>query len=206
MIVLAESNFILEIALRQEEAADAERILALAASNAIRLVIPACCLFEPYWTLARNSKQRKELSQGLTSELRYLARSENFNTLEPTLETVTRTLIESGDAQAESLARTLEKVLDLATIIPLTAEVMRHTLALQLVYELPAQDSVVFASIDHFLLATEKGPKLFANRNRKDFQDDDIEGHLGQYDCKLLTSFTTACQYIDHVLKPAARG
>lgn len=204
MIVFAESNFILEIALRQEEAADAERILALAASKEIRLVIPACCLFER--TLARNSKQRKELSQGLTSELRYLARSENFNTLEPTLETVTRTLIESGNAQAESLAQTLKTVLDVATVIPLTADVMRHTLALQVVYELPAQDSVVFASIDQFLSTTEKGPKLFANRNRKDFQDDDIEGHLGRYDCKLLMSFTTACQYIDHLLKPAACG
>jgi hypothetical protein len=50
MFVLAESNFVLELALRQEQFQHAERILELAEEKHIRLVVPACSLIEPYQT------------------------------------------------------------------------------------------------------------------------------------------------------------
>ena len=40
MIVYIESNFVLELALQQEQAQSAEAILALAESNALRLILP----------------------------------------------------------------------------------------------------------------------------------------------------------------------
>jgi rRNA-processing protein FCF1 len=58
MIVLVESNFVIEFAQRQAEIADAERIVTLAENREIELAIPACALFEPYETLVRRRKQR----------------------------------------------------------------------------------------------------------------------------------------------------
>ena len=55
-LVAAESNFVLHLALEQEEGAEARSILDLAASGQIRLVIPACALFEPYEPLFRRHR------------------------------------------------------------------------------------------------------------------------------------------------------
>jgi hypothetical protein len=42
MIVLAESNLVLELALQQEQSSEVEGIVALAEAKQIELVIPAC--------------------------------------------------------------------------------------------------------------------------------------------------------------------
>jgi hypothetical protein len=60
MIVTVESNFVLEIALRQDEVAECERLIALAGTGSIRLAMPACSLFEPFETMVRRRKQRDE--------------------------------------------------------------------------------------------------------------------------------------------------
>ena len=70
MIVLAESNFVLELALRQEQFEHAQRILGLAEEKHLRLVVPACSLTEPYQTLIRRRRERKEFSRKLQDELK----------------------------------------------------------------------------------------------------------------------------------------
>jgi hypothetical protein len=50
MIVLGESNLVLELAFQQEEGDDADLIVRMAEEKRIALVIPACALFEPYET------------------------------------------------------------------------------------------------------------------------------------------------------------
>ena len=44
MILLVESNFVLELAFRQEQVANVERLIELAAQRRIELVIPGCAL------------------------------------------------------------------------------------------------------------------------------------------------------------------
>jgi hypothetical protein len=78
MIVTVESNFVLEIALRQDEVAECERLIALAQAGSIRLAIPACSLFEPFETMVRRRKQREAIFQKLRDELRELARTEAY--------------------------------------------------------------------------------------------------------------------------------
>ena len=77
MIVLVESNFVIEFAQRQSEIADAERIVTLAENREIELAIPACALFEPYETLVRRRKQRAETVRKLRDEIRQLGRSQH---------------------------------------------------------------------------------------------------------------------------------
>lgn len=72
MIVLAESNFVLELALQQEELDEADRLVAMAEAREIELVIPACALFEPYETLVRRRKARAALLERLRGEEDFL--------------------------------------------------------------------------------------------------------------------------------------
>ena len=201
MIVGVESNFVLELTFRQEEAAECTRILAFAEQKAIRLVIPACALFEPYETLVRRAKERNKVARALQKELRQLARTDTYTELRQTSETVTRVLAESNEEQAESLTQTIDKIVGIATVIPLDAKVLKHSLAFQLGYGLPPQDSVVFASIDQFFEEQGKGPKLFANKNHRDFTGGLVAGQLAKHDCKLLPKFSQARGYIEGILQ-----
>jgi predicted nucleic acid-binding protein len=71
VIVLAESNFVLELALQQEQFEHAERILQLAENRHLRLVVPACSLMEPYQTLLRRRHERKEFRRRLQDEIKF---------------------------------------------------------------------------------------------------------------------------------------
>jgi hypothetical protein len=72
MIVYVESNFLLEIALVQEQSVGAENILALAQSKKITLIVPAFALAEPYWTLRKNGDARRKLCNEVAREIKQL--------------------------------------------------------------------------------------------------------------------------------------
>ena len=57
MIVYVESNFVLELALLQEEHDSCDAIIMLAETRDIELVVPAFSLAEPYEALVRRSRQ-----------------------------------------------------------------------------------------------------------------------------------------------------
>ncbi len=194
MIVAAESNFVLETTFRQSEANECERLIELAEKRAILLAIPACSLFEPYETLVRRNKQRDDVLRRLENELRDLTRSQPYAHLQETSGSVLRALKESGKVHAIALNESLAKIVRVATIIPLSAEVMHHAMNLRLSDPLTPQDAVVFASVDLYMRNVGKGPKVFANKNRRDFLTDEVDTHFQQYDCRVLESFAAARQ------------
>jgi predicted nucleic acid-binding protein len=206
MIVSVESNFVLELTYRQEEAGDCARILDLAEQKMIRLAIPACALFEPHETLVRRSKQRKAVAGALKDELKQLVRTDTYAGLGKASETLVHALRESVEEQAESLARTIDKVAGIATVIPLDTTIIQHARAVQLAYGLPAQDSVIFASLDKFLQTEEEEPKLFANKNRRDFRNNQVEERLAKYNCKLILLFSDARAYIEKSLEKSVQN
>jgi hypothetical protein len=195
MIVAVESNFVLELALRQEEAADADRIVKLAETSKIQLVIPACALFEPYETLVRRSKQRGDLINKLRSEIEQLARSANFAHLRDSSTPVTGTLAESLKIEAGALCATIRRLADVALVLPLSDQTLKAAIDIQVQLRLQPQDAVVFASIDRFLSGQGSGQKLFANRNSRDFLPHEV--HFQRYNCKVLPRFDDARRFIE---------
>jgi hypothetical protein len=198
VIVAVESNFVLELTLRQDEVQDGERLIELARAKSIELVIPACSLFEPYETLGRRRKQREEISRRLKAELRELTRTQAYADLGETSGGVTHALAESGQLQAKALNSTIDTILRVATVIPMTSEVVRRALTFQLVFPFSPQDSNVFASIDQYLQQQGDGKKVFANKNRRDFLKGSVEAHLEKYDCKVLGGFLAARRFVEN--------
>jgi hypothetical protein len=78
MNIYVESNFVLELALLQEQFEACENILAICEAGETALVLPAFCIAEPYETLVRRAKHRGNLSRDLTTELGQLSRSEPY--------------------------------------------------------------------------------------------------------------------------------
>lgn len=62
MTVYVESNFVLELALQQEQTSAAESILNATARGEFRLALPAIALTEPFSTLEQRSRNlRREI-------------------------------------------------------------------------------------------------------------------------------------------------
>lgn len=97
MITYVESNFILELAFRQEDHSSCESLLQLAEAGLIRLVLPAYCVGEPYERLVRRDRQRRDVHRKLKDELRELARSAPYALAASNLDGLTGLLVEAGD-------------------------------------------------------------------------------------------------------------
>lgn len=78
MNIYVETNFILEIALLQEESEYCREILDICENGKAKLIMPAFSLGEPYDTLVRRWKSRKQLSESLASEISQLSRSSTY--------------------------------------------------------------------------------------------------------------------------------
>jgi predicted nucleic acid-binding protein len=98
-----ESNFVLELALLQEQHASCEEILRLCEAGSAHLVIPAYSIAEPYETLVRRHKQRKRMKAELDDELRQLARTTTYVHRLSGFQTLTALLIDSADEEAKRL-------------------------------------------------------------------------------------------------------
>jgi len=67
--IYVESNFVLELVLLQEQYASCEDVLRLCEAGKEQLIIPAYSLVEPYETLIRRHRQRKQMKADLDIEL-----------------------------------------------------------------------------------------------------------------------------------------
>lgn len=123
-----------------------------------------------------------------------------------TSETISRVLSGAAEVEHRALDEALVRLANCATVIPLSAEMLKSSLAARLQFSLQPQDSIVFASVEHFLKERGKTDSVFANKNSADFSGPDIETHLEQYGCKLLASFSNTRQYVENVLARPARS
>jgi len=103
----------------------------------------------------------------------------------------------------ESLEQTIDRLAKICTVPALSVEIMRLGQALQFAYDLEPQDPVVMASIDAALEGLAEGPKVFVNKNFKDFATPLVEKKFEELGCRLITSFSNACQYIENRLRAA---
>jgi hypothetical protein len=197
MIVLVESNFVLELAFRQEEVAQTERLMELAAQRRIELVIPGCALFEPFETLIRRRQERRDTLRDFRREVLQLSRSQHFPAISETSEAVAATFAKSVETEAAGVDSAISRILDCADVIPLTKEVMRHSIRIREQFEFEPQDAVVFASVDLYLSERAKAESVFANRDSGDFAVPDVEERLGALNCKLLSTFAKAVDMIE---------
>lgn len=203
MIVLAESNFVLELAFQQEECDEVERLVAMAEAGEVELVIPACALFEPYETLVRRRKERNTTLTRLRNELRQLARSKAFANLAETSRTVTGTLAESADIEAKGLEDTVRRLVRCSVVQPLSARIFENALSARTQFRLGPQDAIVFASVDEHARGHALEPKVFLNKNQDDFLTPEIEAHFQHLNCKLLSKFSNGRQFVENQARSA---
>jgi predicted nucleic acid-binding protein len=149
--VYVESNFVLELALLQEQQASCEEILRLSEAGNIYLVIPAYSIAEPYETLVRRHRQRKRMKAELDVELRQLARTTTYAQQLSGFQNLTALLIDSADEEAKRLEEIRERLLKTGEIIPLEVLTLTDATQYQRMHGLSPQDAIVYAAVPSHL-------------------------------------------------------
>ena len=194
MNIYVESNFVLELALLQEQQAACESILHACEAGGPRLVLPAYSMMEPLETVRRHQVARRRVKSALEDEFRQLARTATYKEHLREVKTVAALLVNSSEEDLRRLASVRFRLLACAELIPLESSILTDAAKHQEDYDLSAQDSVVYASIVAHLKRSGE-PACFVSRDR-DFDDQEIKRELRSHNCKLLSNFETGYQFL----------
>jgi predicted nucleic acid-binding protein len=124
MNIYVETNFVLELALLQEQHEGCEKIIALCEAGRATLVLPAFCIGESYETLIRRARRRTQIANDLAGELRQLSRSKPYKDEIEAFQSITGLLARSSQEEDQRLIAVLERILNIADIIPLEATIV----------------------------------------------------------------------------------
>jgi predicted nucleic acid-binding protein len=202
--VFVETNFVIEVALEQQESPSCMALLELAEHGAIRLLVPAYSLIEPHETLTRRHLDRAALRSRVSSELAQLARTTPLAQRVAASQEIVSLLVDSAVYETRRIEEVKARIWTAAEVLPLSLEVVQSAADYQTRFDLSAQDAVVYASIRTSLALDHASASCFVSRNPRDFADPDVRQDLASVNCRYLSSFDTALQYIHHVLDESA--
>jgi predicted nucleic acid-binding protein len=195
MDVFVESNFVLELAFRQEEYTFCERIRRGAGPEAYALHLPQYALAEVFEKLRPLRIQREDNQKYLLEQItqhRREAQSDN-EAMDELTQALTTLLSERTQSQTQRLYTIAGELAELAAALPLTQAIILEAHGKAREHGLSPQDSLVYASVLAGLRTLPpQVPKLFVSRNEKDFKKQSIITELRALGCEYLISFQAA--------------
>jgi len=197
MIVYVESNFVLELALGQEESVTAESILILAEQGDIEIVFSSFAISEPFATVTHRERERLRLSNSLKEMLRQLNRSEPHQRVVSDLQFVPAVLADIGKKEADLLQSTVKRLLNIGRSLEINGAGFEQAIVYQLLFNLSAQDSIIYAAVIADLRRKARNElKCFISRDKKAFIDPSIGYELTSFNCNYAESFEEGLNYI----------
>jgi predicted nucleic acid-binding protein len=201
MIVIVETNFIIEFVLQQEHSRACEELLELCASGSARLAIPSFAVAEAGMMLERSrGERRKFLNEDLSRQRGEIGTAKLLQRYEAILTDLEKELVA---AQLESDSRWLDfrHRLHDADVIPLTADALDETIAIQVGGEIEQwPDAVILASVKSYLTrlraAGESIPAVFVSTDTADFQRSIIIRQLHKLGCTYVNTFANAVRHV----------
>lgn len=195
MNVYVESNFVLELALRQQQSESCQTLVDYAEKREITLVVPAYSLAEPYETIARQRKRRERVKREVDGVLNQLRRTDTYSARVDEFGDLTNLLISSANDEGRQLGSVIRRMLAVSEVIPLDKDIVAEALGCQADYGFSSQDALVYASVLRNIRRTNPGDSCFLNRD-KDFDDQSVVEQLASLDCKLLFSFDDGLNFV----------
>jgi predicted nucleic acid-binding protein len=196
LIACVESNFVLEIALGQEQAEEAKAILDLAERGSIKLSIPTFALSEPFSTITQRSRRRRSVYLSVTDEIRELGRSVHHQQLVSSVAAAMPDLLSADDTERMSLSLTIARILNVADVIPMDAATFNAAMDHRSRYGLDYEDAIILASIIRAMGSqTTDDPKCFISRNWGDFDEAGIRAELAGVGVTYLPNFRRGLEF-----------
>jgi predicted nucleic acid-binding protein len=197
MRVYVETNFLVEMALTQEESNACEAILSVVEAGSAELIIPAFSIPEAYHSIVGKHLQRIDIGNDLGQVMHQLMRSNLFTGARANFEAVTQYLAHSTQEEEFRFHETVERIIRIASrVIPLTTEVLQSAAKLRAESGLELGDSVVLASVLSDLTENPPSECCFVTRDSDLSDDPDIRKVLRSRGCELKPQFGAALGYL----------
>ena len=181
MIVYVESNFILEIVLKQQQAASAEAVIQLAEMGKIEIAFPSFALSEPFATITRRERDQGRLGRSIEGMLDQL----------PIL------LANASKKERDGLWSVVSRLVAIGTSLETNKVCLTQALSYQRSPGLTSQDSIIYAAT---ILDLQRRPfsesKCFLNNNFHDFKVPSIITELNGYNCWYEHRFAQGLNFI----------
>lgn len=202
MNIYVETNFVLKIAFEQEQCDSCQQILQVCEIEQANLIIPAYSLAEPYEKLHRQAGKRRALQESLDAELRQLSRTASYASRIKSIQAVADLMVQSNEEEQERFAQCREQLLNIGTVVALTADILVEAASCGAIYDLEPQDALVYASVISHLRDYQPRQACFLNRNSKDFGSPDIVNALNQLNCRMIPRFDHGYSFLQSQLLP----
>ena len=167
MIVYVETNFVLQLALRQEHHEDAEAVLQLAEQEKIKLFIPWFCIGEAYSKLTYLVRERTQLAdecQRISNELSRDVQLRDTGFLKGLLDA----RVEFGrfnDEHVRLLDETTIRILKLNQTLKVDVNRVQESRRVRKELDFRPSDSIVYGCVlEH--AKRKKGDKFFLNDDK----------------------------------------
>lgn len=112
MIVVGETNFVLELALNQDKFQSCHDLVSLAERKEIEFLLPAYSLIEPYETLIRRIRSRRRTREEIDREVKEIKRSAYFNKRARRLAQLTELFLDVENVEQRRLNGTVAQLLE----------------------------------------------------------------------------------------------
>ncbi len=204
MIAYVESNFILEVALEQEQSSAVCSILSLAENNLIELAYPSFVLSEPFERIMRARRERNTIHKSLEKVLSDLQRSEPHKQIMLDLKPVINVLRIAHERQISLLYANFGRLVRVGRCIHIDESIFGDASIYQNSLDFSPQDSIIYsAMVADLKKQPEQKIKCFLSRDRKAFGNDDyrsIKVELEKHNCRYIGSFTQGLSFIQQKL------
>lgn len=162
MTVYVESNFVLEMALLQEQHAACEALLELCGTKRIRLAIPVFAMVEPFGTLYRRRAERNLMKQSVDATLRELGRSAPLaQKVDEVKMSLRDLLVANSEEEFRRWKSARSRIAGAAELIPFDEPVFRSALDAEVRFDLKLPDAVIYASVHEHLARGRTNPSCF---------------------------------------------
>jgi predicted nucleic acid-binding protein len=197
MTVYVESNFVLAIALGQEDADDAERLLKMAEEDRVDLALSSFALSEPYATVTQRGRARRRVITSINEQVRELARSSLHLEVVAALRPIALALANVERSEMEMLETTVRRLLHSGRSIEVDLSVFEQSLVLERRHGLSPQDAVILATVlANLTRRSTDGRAIFVGKNRRDFGAPGVVGELRNLGCRYVDDFATALELL----------
>jgi len=110
--------------------------------------------------------------------------------------------VQSNEEERQRFVQYRERLLKIAAVIALNADILTGAAACEVPYDLKPQDALVYASVITHLRQHRPQTACFLNRNSKDFDSPDIVDELNKFNCRMIPRFDHGYAFIQSQLSP----
>lgn len=152
---------------------------------------------EPFATITQRGRARRRLATQLNQQLKELARSQPHQQEVVLLRSLPDVLDSIETRETDLLAATVERLLQSARSIELSADTLHHAIRYRELYDLSMQDAMIYAAVILDLQVSSKDNNhYFINKNWKDFGKPQIREELRTLGCIFVESFVEGARRI----------